>query len=128
MLKLIYTEDGLHLEWVSASLEALVGQRVALALRLGETLHVEPGRASFLLPLDAPGLGHLEATLRESPCGAIAFTPVDDEYVEISLQGSWIAETADAMEGMFLASFSVKAEYLAYQLWQATQASVSSLI
>jgi len=55
MLKLTYTEFGLHLERVTVSLETLVSQRVVLALRMGQTLHVEPSRAAFLLSIEVPG-------------------------------------------------------------------------
>lgn len=125
MLKLTYIETGLYLERIAAPLEVLVAQRVILALRSGQPLHVEAGRASFLLPADAPGLAHLEMVLRQEQ-SQITVTPVDDEYVEVSLYGSWIAERADAHEGMFVTTVSDRAEIFVYKLWQATQSHVSS--
>lgn len=127
MLKLNYIESGLHLERVAAPLEVLVAQRVLLALRTGQRLHVEPGKASFLLPANAPGLVHLEMALRLEQSQTIEVVPVDDEFVEVSVQGSWIAETAEAHEGMFVTAFSDRAEFFVYKLWQETQAQVSSL-
>ncbi len=47
MLKLTYTDVGLHLERMATPLETLVAQRVVLALRAGQRLYIEPGKASF---------------------------------------------------------------------------------
>jgi hypothetical protein len=127
MLKLTYTEVGLHLERIAAPLETLVAQRVVLALRAGQRLHIEPGKASFLLPIDVPGLANLEMALRLEQSQVITVTPVDDEFVEVSVQGSWIAESADAHEGMFITAFSDRTEFFVLKLWQATQSQVSSL-
>jgi len=127
MLKLTYTEDGLHLERIAAPLETLIVQRVVLAMRAGQTLHIEPGRASFLLPLTAPGLDYLERVLRLEQSQVIIVTPVDSAFVEVSLQGSWIAETAAAQEGMFVATVTDFAELLVYKLWRLTQLQLSAL-
>jgi hypothetical protein len=124
MLKLTYTEAGLHMERVAAPLEVLVAQRVILAIRAGQTLHVEPGRASFLLSADAPGLAQLELALQMRPNSSICVQSVDSEYVEVSVQGSWLAATAAAHEGTFLTAFDDRAEFFVYKLWQATQSSV----
>lgn len=127
MLKLTYTELGLHLERLSTPLELLVSQRVVLAMRTGRQLHLEPGRASFLLPIDSPGLSHLEITLRSNPGQSVTVTPVDAEFVEISVDGSWMAENTDAHEGMFITALSDRAEFFVHKLWQNTQVGVSSL-
>ncbi|MBD2020061.1 hypothetical protein H6F43_07660 [Leptolyngbya sp. FACHB-36] len=127
MLKLTYTDAGLHLERVAAPLEILVAQRVLLAMRAGQTLYVEPGKASFLLPEQATGLAHLATALRWENTSAIAITPVDDEFVELSVEGSWLAESAAAHEGMFLTAFSERAEFFVYKLWQTTQLQASKV-
>jgi hypothetical protein len=124
MLKLTYTEAGLYMERVVTVLEAIVAQRVLLALRFGQKLYIEPGQASFLLPSDAPGLAHLHMALRLEPLQSIAIVPVDDEFVEVSVRGSWIAEGAEAHEGMFVTAFCDRAEFLVYKLWQETQVQV----
>ena len=56
MLKLNYTDVGLYMERTMTNPELLIAQRVLLAIRLGRSLHIEPGRASFLLPADIPQL------------------------------------------------------------------------
>lgn len=127
MLKLTYTEAGLHMERVAASLELLVAQRVVLAMRVGQRLLVEPGKASFLLPADAPGLTQLQGMLRLERTQTIAVTPVDDEFVEVSVDGSWMAENADAHEGMFITALTDRTEFLVYKLWQVTRSAISSL-
>jgi hypothetical protein len=127
MLKLNYTEVGLYMEQVMTSLELLIAQRVVLAMRLGQTLHVEPGQASFLLPVDTPELMQLEATLQKDCNTNVSVIPVDDEFVEVNLCGSWIAENTEAHEGMFVAAMSDRAEFFVYKLWQMSQTHVSSL-
>jgi hypothetical protein len=124
MLKLTYTEFGLHLEHVNSPIETLVAQRVVLAMRIGQPLQVEPSRASFLLPIATPGLGNLEKLLRADQNLAIAIEPVDDECVEVCLQGSWIAASADAHEGMFVVELSEQTEFYVYKLWKASQVAV----
>ena len=125
MLKLNYSESGLHMERVTISLEELVQKRAILALRAGQSLYVEPGRASFLLPADVPGLTQLELALRMEQ--NISLCPVDAEFVEVSLEGTWIAPCAHAHEGTFVTAVSDRAEFFVYKLWQATQSQVSSL-
>lgn len=127
MLKLTYTEFGLHLERVTVSLEALVSQRVVLALRTGQTLHIEPSRAAFLLSIAAPGFAELEKLVRLEQV-AVSIAPVDDQFIEVSVEGSWIATTAEAHSGMFVTAFSDRTEFFVYKLWQATQLQASPLV
>lgn len=128
MLKLTYTEFGLHLERVTVSLETLVSRRVVLALRMGQTLHVEPSRAAFLLSIDVPGFDELEKLIRLERIASVSIVPVDDQFVEVSVQGHWIANTADAHSGMFVTAFSDRVEFFIYKLWQATQLQASPLV
>lgn len=125
MLKLNYTESGLYMERIAAPLEVLVAQRVVMALRAGKTLFVQPGRASFLIPHDAPGVVQLELALKLEHNDTIRVWPVDDEFMEVSVQGSWIAEAVDAEEGTFITAFSDRAEFFVYKLWQVTQPEAS---
>ena len=127
MLKLNYTEFGLYMERVMASVEMVIAQRVMLAMRLSGALHVQPGRASFLLPANLPQLEQLEAALQGESNTSAAVIPVDDEFVEVCLSGSWIAEIKESHEGMFLAIMSDRTEFLIYTLWQKSQAHISSL-
>ena len=125
MLKLNYTESDLHMERIAAPLEVMVAQRVLLALRAGQTLHIQPGHASFLIPADAPGLAQLETLLQLEQ--RVSLTPVDEQFMEICVEGNWIAATAQAHEGTFIAALGDRVEFLVYKLWQATQPQASFL-
>ncbi len=127
MLKLNYTDVGLYIERTMTNPKLLIAQRVLLAMRLGQTLHVEPGHASFLLPADIPELEVLETALHREYGSAVTLIPVDEEFVEVGLSGSWIAEGKDAHEGMFLAVMSDRTEFLIHRLWQMSEAHISSL-
>ncbi|MEP0874091.1 hypothetical protein NDA01_30785 [Trichocoleus desertorum AS-A10] len=127
MLKLNYTESGLYMERVVISPELAIAQRVVLAMRLEQCLQVEPGHASFLLPTDVPDLKHLETMLGQECRGRVTVVPVDDEFVEVSLSGSWIAESKEAHEGMFLTVLGNRVELFIYKLWQMSESHISSL-
>ena len=127
MLKLTYTETGFHLERLAQSLEEWVQGRVILALRVGQSLLVEPSTASFLLPVDLPGLPLLEAGVRQETTEEIALCGCDAEYIEVSLQGNWLAVDAESAEGVFVAALSDRTEFFLFQLWQDSLACTSSL-
>ncbi|XGW00732.1 MAG: alr0857 family protein (plasmid) [Leptolyngbya sp. BL-A-14] len=127
MLTLNYTDIGLFMERSMTNPELLIAQRVLLAMRLGQTLYVEPGHASFLLPAALPELEGLEAVLqREYNSSAMVF-PVDDDSVEVNLSGCWVAESKAAHEGMFLTVMSDRIERFLYKLWQKSEVHISSL-
>lgn len=127
MLKLNYTEMGLYMERTMVTPELLIAQRVALAMRLGQSLQVEPGHASFLLPADLLELQQLELALQRDRSATVAVIPVDHQFVEVSLCGSWIAENQAAHEGMFLTLMSDRTEFFIYKLWQMSSVQISSL-
>ena len=121
MLKLNYNDYGLFLERVTASLDAIATQRVMLAVYAGETLHLEPGRAAFLVSAEATGVDQLENVLQADTTQTMTLTYVDDEFVEVSLKGTWIANSANAEAGTFITALTPVVEVLIYQLWQVTQ-------
>ena len=121
MLKLNYTECGLFLEQVSASLDAIAIQRVMLAVYAGEPLHMEPGRAAFLGSASEPAVAKLRLALQADTTGIVTVANADDGFVEVSIKGTWIARNVDAEEGTLIATLSPKSEQLVYQLWQTTQ-------
>ncbi len=126
MLKLNYTDVGLYMERTMTNPELLIAQRVLLAMRLGRSLHIEPGRASFLLPADIPQLKVLEMALQREYGSAVTLSAVDQEFVEVGISGSWIAEDKDAHEGMFLAVMSDRIERFIYKLWLMSEVHISS--
>jgi hypothetical protein len=125
MLKLTYTEQGLHLERVGVPLDHLIAQRVLLAIRTGQRLHIEPGQASFLLASDAPALPQLYRMVRMEQTQIVTIVPVDDAFVEITVQGSWIAESVDAEAGVFVTALMDMTEVLLLRLWETTQNQVA---
>ena len=131
MLKLNYTDLGLHMEHVTASVDVIVAQYVLVAMRLGKSMHVEQSRASFLMPADSIVLDQLQDVLhRDSDTpfmGDVAIAPVDHAFVEISMSGTWMSESLDGDVGIFLTSFDPHTEYLLHQLWQETQRQTSLL-
>lgn len=127
MLKLSYTESGLHLERLSASLEHFVQQRVLLALRLAQPFHLEPSTASFLLVLDEPSWEELEDVLIEEGDRRTVAVPTDEDLIEVTVEGTWLADTEEAEDGTFVAALSDEAERFIYRLWAVTEAQVSSL-
>ncbi|MBD3887687.1 hypothetical protein IFO70_39915 [Phormidium tenue FACHB-886] len=124
MLKLNYTDVGLFMERTLTNPELLIAQRVLLAMRLGQTLYVEPGHASFLLPADLPELEKLEAALQREYNPNAMILLVDDASVEVNLSGCWVAESKEAQEGMFLAVMSDRIERFIYKLWQMSEVHI----
>lgn len=99
-----------------------------MAMRLGQSLHVEPGRACFLLPANVPELEQLDLMLEQEHSPTLILNSVDDEFVEVRLSGSWIAEACTAHEGMFLSLMSSPIESMIYQLWQMSANQFSLLV
>jgi hypothetical protein len=125
MLKLTYTENGFYLERLAQPLEEWVTARVILALRAGTSLVVEPSTASFLLPADLPQLRHLER--HKEGEDAIALSICDAEYIEVSLQGTWMTSDSDGAEGIFVTSISYNVEFFLLKLWEESQARARCL-
>jgi hypothetical protein len=117
MLKLTYTENGFYMERLAQSIEDWVTARVILALRVGTNLCVESSTASFLLPSDMPQLRHLERQQED----AIALSVCDAEYIEVSLQGTWMTSDIDGAEGVFVTSMSYAIEFFVIKLWEESQ-------
>ena len=127
MLKLTYIETGFYLEYLAKSLEEWVQERVVLALRVGESLYIEPTTAAFLLPADLPDLETLVMEIRRLDPESISLSAGDAEYIEVSLNGTWVSLNADSEEGVFVAAMSHSIEFFLLKLWQDSQVSTSVL-
>lgn len=99
--------------------------RVIFALRVGDRLSLEPTTASFLLPVDLPGLNLLLAEVRRLGTDEIELCTCDAEYVEVCLQGTWLATEVENVEGVFVAVLSHSTESLLFKLWQEAQVSAT---
>ncbi|MBD2246634.1 alr0857 family protein [Nostoc sp. FACHB-888] len=125
MLKLTYTESSFYLECLTLSLEEWVAQRVILALRVGQSLCIEPSTASFLLPVDLPGVEVLKAEVKRDDREIIALSACDAEYMEVTLRGSWLLDSSKDAVGVFFTTMSDRAEFFLHKLWQEAQACAS---
>ncbi len=125
MLKLIYTDTGLHLEPLTQTLEAWVTARLLLSLRSGTPLYVESSTACFLLPATLPPLAALAAAAQADESAAIAISRCDAECVEVSFPGTWLAESAESDTGLFVATLPDALEGCLYQAWQAAIATAA---
>ncbi|MEH1864418.1 MAG: alr0857 family protein [Nostoc sp.] len=125
MLKLTYTESSFDLECLTLSLEEWVAQRVILALRVGQSLCIEPSTASFLLPVDLPGVEVLKAEVKRDDREIIALCASDTQYMEVTLQGSWLSDSSKDAVGVFFTTMSDRAEFFLHKLWQEAQACTS---
>jgi hypothetical protein len=125
MLKLTYTESSFYLECLTLSLEEWVAQRVILALRVGQSLCIEPSTASFLLPVDLPGVEVLKAEVKRDDGEIIALCACDAEYMEVTLRGSWLLDSSKDAVGVFFTTMSDRAEFFLHKLWQESQGCAS---
>ncbi|MBE9205503.1 hypothetical protein IQ244_03055 [Nostoc sp. LEGE 06077] len=125
MLKLTYTERSFCLECIPHSLEDWVTQRVIFAMRVGQNLCVEPSTASFLLPVDLPGVDALKAEVKRDDREVMALCVCDSEYVEVTLRGSWLTSGAEDSVGVFITTMSDRTEFFVHKLWQEAQACAS---
>ncbi len=127
MLKITYTETGFNLEHLTDSLEQLVMRRVILAMRVGQSVLVEPSKASFLLPADLPLLNVLHTEALRYDSEKIELSVADEDYIEVTLQGTWIASNSHAAEGLFFTAMSDRTELYLFKCWQQAQTGASLL-
>lgn len=125
MLKLTYTEGSFYLEQLTQSLEEWVAQRVILSLRIGQRLCFEPSTASFLLPVDVPGLEALKIEVQRHDSEIVALSVCDADYLEVTLQGSWLSIGNDEGAGVFITVMSDRTEFFLHKLWQEAQSCAS---
>jgi hypothetical protein len=123
MLKITYLESGLYLEHLHETVEDWIALRVILALRTGQRLMIERTTASLLLPIGLVKRSALESIARREQ---VMLSYVDDEYLEISLPGTWVTSDEEA-EGVFVASVNPSIEQMVFRLWTAAQVETSSL-
>ncbi|MBW4686535.1 MAG: hypothetical protein KME40_15865 [Komarekiella atlantica HA4396-MV6] len=128
MLKLTYTDRSFYLECLTLLLEEWVAQRVILAMRVGQCLCVEPSTASFLLPIDLPGVEVLKAEVKHDDREIMTLCACDTEYMEVTLRGSWLSDGSEDAVGVFVTTISDRAEFFLHKLWQESQESSASVM
>lgn len=115
MLKVTFTDTGLSLECLRGSLESLLADRVSVHVRTQRAVVVEPSGASIPLPANLPGLQTLQRY------SEVSLSPCDRDWVEVSLQGVWIAEDPSRAEGVFVAELGSGLEQRLLHLWHHAQ-------
>lgn len=122
MLKITYLEDGIYLEHLEESVEKWKADRMLVSLRAAVSIYVESSTASLILPANISCLRDL-AELEAKKL--IEITLCDEEYIEATLLGTWIASSPDSEEGIFVCDLNHSSEYFLYKLWQETQIASS---
>lgn len=123
MLKITYTEDGFYLDYLTESVATWMARRTVVCLRATASIYVEPTAACVMIPRELAVISDLEKLQADGEI--IEFTPCDDEYIEVSLQGTWVASRKDSEEGVFVCDLNDRTESSLYQLWQEFQAGAS---
>ena len=121
MLKLSYTDTDLHIEKLSTSVEKWIGQRVLLAVRVGNTVSVEPLNAAFGLSTDASAWKDLEHLIFQEASDLVSLSVCDVDMVEIGLEGYWLSATSQSEEGIFVTHLPAAIESLIVEIWRAAQ-------
>ena len=124
MLKITYLEDGIYLEHLSESVENWKATRVLVSLRAGASIYTESTSASLVVPAYTPYLAGL-VELEDKKLIRIA--SCEEGYLEISLPGTWVAQSEASEEGVFVCELNHSNESLLYQLWQESQVGTSLL-
>lgn len=115
MLKLTYTENSFNLEYLEASLETWVNQRVMLALHSATNIYIESSQAAFLLPYESSHLLDLKKLNQDN---ILEICPCDASAVEVVLKGTWISSHQHSEAGIFVTTLSKSAELLLHKLSQ----------
>lgn len=131
MLKITYTDTEPHLEYLAQAIEEWIAHHAVLALRTGQPLIIEPGKASLLLPIDLGELVRfsLDEVLRShgihpaiaEPWSVIDLCRCDDSSLELSLTGLWVAANRETHTGLFITMLSPGVERNVFDFWLSAQ-------
>ncbi|HEY9771854.1 MAG TPA: alr0857 family protein [Coleofasciculaceae cyanobacterium] len=122
MLKITYLEDEIYLECLPKSVEAWKADRILVNLRAAVSIYIESSIASLILPINFSELKNLEKLAKIESFDLI---PCDDEYIEVSLLGTWVAQSQTSEKGIFVCELSPESERFLYKLWQESQIKTS---
>lgn len=122
MLKITYLEDEICLEYLAKSLEAWKTERILVNLRAAVSVYAESSIASLVFPANVSRLRKLISLAEKE---LIDIIPCDEEYIEVSLSGTWIAQSKISESGIFVCELDHDSEISLYQLWQESQLHTS---
>lgn len=118
MLKIFYSDTDITLEQLATTPEAFVAQRSVFALRVGQSMFVQAGRGSLLLPTKMPGVTafwrHAEGNQ------SLTIDPCDYAWVEVTLEGIWMARTATSEQGSLVVDLGEQTEWQLVNLWRCS--------
>ncbi len=120
MLKIIYTEIGVHLELLAVDRDDWIAARLKFAASVGEQMIVRKERAAFLLPNPIYEVCAVEAYLRQAGASRITVQRSDLQYIELGIDGRWIGTDPESAEGIFVSQQLDRVEFCLWQLWHAT--------
>ncbi len=123
MLKITYTETGFYLEYLTESLETWVGKRTLVSLRAATSIYVQPYTASLMLNINLPYVKDLKTLTEDNEI--VELSVCDNEYLEISLQGTWVSSQENSEEGVFVCELNQNTEFFLNKLWQESQLGTS---
>lgn len=117
MLKFTFTDTGYFLEHLSDSLDQWLPARLTLMLKAGQAISLERCRASIVLRASDRCWRELQRLAQWEDREAIALSPCDREFLEISLYGTWLSSKPHSTEGVFLVTLTPPTEASLYNLW-----------
>jgi hypothetical protein len=119
MLKLMFTDNGLHVEKLDVSIDEFINTRLAIANCASQPIEIAITSASMLLPNGVPSLTDLVLAINCEAMHQIAIELVDSECVEVRIaRGHWITATPDAEVGVFAVAIGDRIESALFKLWQ----------
>ena len=121
MLKITYLEE-IYLEHLQKPVETWKAERVLVSLRAGISIYVETGVASLVFPIDAYCL---EGLVKLAEREVIDIAPCDEEFIEVALIGTWIAQSKDSESGIFVCELGQENEDFLYRLWRESTIGTS---
>ncbi len=127
MLKLAYSDIGIHLEHLSSDITQVIAQRRLLAHRMGHVLHLEPSYAAMVIPDESsPEMKRLEFAIATSNEENISLCASLANGIEVILQGYWLAHNTSATEGLFLTALQPSIEWELTRIWDSVGAQMIS--
>jgi hypothetical protein len=121
MLKMMYTDTGIHIEQIAQTVDGFIAARSAFAATVGQTLICEAGRAAFLVNASASAY----AVLTRIVDPMIGVCVCDVEFIEVSVAGFWMAVDTDSESGIFVAAFDRITEADLMMIWNQSSPAFS---
>ena len=123
MLKITYLENEIRLEYLQQPVKVWKSDRILVNLRAAASVYVESSMASLIFPIDSCIRELVELASKE----LIDIFPCDEECIEVTLLGTWLAENQSSEIGIFVCELSPDSERRLCKLWQESQIETSAI-